>query len=269
MIAMNLTYSFPSRRSALAVAMLIGASVPTHAGIPTIDVANIVQTTTTAMENVMQTSKQVEQYTAQLQQYQLQMQQYQNMVQNTASPTLQVWDQAQSTMNSLRSSIDTLNYYKRQLGSLDAYLGKFQDVNYYKNSPCFNGGGNCSDLARRSLLASQQTYQSESQKRANDALFRGLDKQQDALQNDARTLQQLQVGARDATGQMQALGYANQLASSQSNQLLQIRALLIAQQNAAVTRAQALADNEAMRAAADAQARRSRNITSEQKRYSF
>ena len=255
MIAMNLTYSFPSRRSALAVAMLIGASVPTYAGIPTIDVANIVQTTTTAMENVMQTSKQVEQYTAQLQQYQLQMQQYQNMLQNTASPTLQVWDQAQSTMNSLRSSIDTLNYYKRQLGSLDAYLGKFQDVNYYKNSPCFNGGGNCSDIARRALLASQQTYQSESQKKANDALFRGLDKQQDALQNDARTLQQLQVGARDAAGQMQALGYANQLASSQSNQLLQIRALLIAQQNAAVTRAQALADAEALRAAASSRAR--------------
>lgn len=255
MIPKSLTSSPLSLRSALAVALLISASAPSQAGIPTIDVANIVQTTTTAMENVMQTSKQVEQYTAQLQQYQLQMQQYQNMVQNTASPTLQVWDQAQSTMNSLRSSIDTLNYYKRQLGSLDAYLGKFQDINYYKNSPCFNGGGNCSDLVRRALLASQQAVQSESQKKANDALFRGLDKQQDALQSDARTLQQLQVGARDATGQMQALGYANQLASSQSNQLLQIRALLIAQQNAATTRAQAQTDAEALRAAASSRAR--------------
>lgn len=253
------SFNFPpylvSMRSTLAVALLIGATVPSHAGIPTIDVANIVQTTTTAMENVMQTSKQVEQYTAQLQQYQLQMQQYQNMLQNTASPPLQIWDQAQSTMNSLRNSIDTLNFYKRQLGSLDAYLGKFQDVNYYKNSPCFNGGGNCSDVVRRTLLANQQTYQSESQKKANDALFRGLDKQQDALQSDARTLQQLQVGARDATGQMQALGYANQLASSQSNQLLQIRALLIAQQNAAATRAQALADADALRAAGSSRAR--------------
>jgi P-type conjugative transfer protein TrbJ len=248
MIPKTLPSSPLSLRSALVMALLIGASAPGQAGIPTIDVANIVQTTTTAMENVMQTSKQVEQYTAQLQQYQ-------NMVQNTASPTLQVWDQAQSTMNSLRSSIDTLNYYKRQLGSLDAYLGKFQDINYYKNSPCFNGGGNCSDLVRRALLASQQAVQSESQKKANDALFRGLDKQQDALQSDARTLQQLQVGARDATGQMQALGYANQLASSQSNQLLQIRALLIAQQNAAATRAQALADAEALRAAASSRAR--------------
>lgn len=269
MSAMSLASNFTTVRSSLALSLLVGISMPGQAGIPTIDVANIVQTTTTAMENVAQTSKQVEQYTAQLQQYQLQIQQYQNMVQNTASPVLQIWDQAQSTMNSLRTSIDTLNYYKRQLGSLDAYLGKFQDVNYYKNSPCFNGGGNCSDLVRRTLLANQQAYQSESQKKANDALFRGLDQQQDALQSDARTLQQLQMGARDATGQMQALGYANQLASSQSNQLLQIRALLIAQQNAAATRAQAIADNEALRGAADAQARRSSNVNSEQKRYSF
>jgi hypothetical protein len=38
---------------------------------------------------------------------------------------------------------------------------------------------------------------------------------------------------------MQAIGYANQLASQQANQLLQIRGLLIAQQNAIATRMQA------------------------------
>ena len=49
---------------------------------------------------------------------------------------------------------------------------------------------------------------------------------------------------------MQAIGYANQLASQQANQLLQIRALLVAQQNALATRAQVDADKEAQRAAA-------------------
>jgi P-type conjugative transfer protein TrbJ len=77
---------------------------------------------------------------------------------------------------------------------------------------------------------------SESQKKANDALFKGLDQQQDALTADARTLQRLQGKAQGATGQMQAIGYANQLASQQANQLLQIRGLLIAQQNAIATR---------------------------------
>jgi P-type conjugative transfer protein TrbJ len=51
---------------------------------------------------------------------------------------------------------------------------------------------------------------------------------------------------------MQAIGYANQLASHQANQLLQIRALLVAQQNAMATRDQALADQEAKQQAAHA-----------------
>jgi P-type conjugative transfer protein TrbJ len=58
-----------------------------------------------------------------------------------------------------------------------------------------------------------------------------------------------------SSGQLEAIGYANQLASHQSNQLLQIRALLIAQQNAIATRNQALADREAKEAAASAQLR--------------
>ena len=95
-----------------------------------------------------------------------------------------------------------------------------------------------------------QQLASESQKKANDALFRGLEKQQDNLQNDASTLQRLQSAAQGATGQMQAIGYANQLASQQANQLLQIRGLLIAQQNAVATRNQVIADREAQEAAA-------------------
>jgi P-type conjugative transfer protein TrbJ len=77
-----------------------------------------------------------------------------------------------------------------------------------------------------------------------------LDKQQDAMESDARQLQRLQSSAQGATGQMQAIGFANQLASNQANQLLQIRGLLIAQQNAVATRNQVIADKEAQEAAA-------------------
>jgi P-type conjugative transfer protein TrbJ len=105
-------------------------------------------------------------------------------------------------------------------------------------------------------MSENRRLASESQKKANDALFRGLDRQQEALKADARTLEQLQSSAQGADGQMQALGYANQLASQQANQLLQIRALLIAQQNAVTTRMQAEADKEAQTIAADEQFRR-------------
>ena len=225
-------------KTALA-AVLAGSiiTIPAQAGIPVIDGGNLVQNVMSAMEAVAQTAKQIEQY-------QTQLQQYENMLQNTMAPAAYIWDQAQATMNNLLAAQDTLNYYKNQLGSLDSYLGKFQDVAYYRGSPCFNGSGGCTP-AEKAAMEENRRLANESQKKANDALFRSLDKQQDALTADARTLQQLQGKAQGATGQLQAIGYANQLASQQANQLLQIRAMLLAQQNAIAAKAAADQDQAA------------------------
>ena len=224
-----------------------GVMPSTHAAMAVIDAANLRQAMLSATENVAQTLKQIEQYRTQLQQYE-------NMLQNTAAPTAYVWDQAVVTMNRLRGAIDTLDYYKNQTGSLDAYLSKFQDIAYYRNSPCFNVG--CSKAEWDAMNRNAVQLGSEAQKRANDAMFRGLDRQQDAIEADARQLQRLQAGAQGVTGQVQAIGFANQLASQQANQLLQIRGLLIAQQNAEATRNQVIADREAQQAASAEQLRK-------------
>lgn len=226
---------------ALALTLAGGVSISAHAGIPVIDGGNLTQNILSAQESVAQTLKQILQY-------QTQLQQYENMIQNTVAPAVNIWDAAQSTMNSLRGSIDTLNYYKTNLGSIDAYLGKFQDTAYYRSSPCYSPTG-CT-AAQWAAMGESQRLGSEAQKKATDALFKGLDQQQDAMQSDATQLQRLQSSAQGATGQMQAIGYANQLASHQANQLLQIRGLLIAQQNVIATRNKALADREAQQQAA-------------------
>ncbi|MCY1270175.1 P-type conjugative transfer protein TrbJ [compost metagenome] len=212
-----------------------------HAGIPVIDGGNLTQNVMTALESVAQTAKQIEQY-------QTQLEQYENQLQNTMAPASYIWDQAQDTINKLAQATDTLAYYKQQLGSLDSYLEQFQDLDYYKNSPCFTSAG-CSDTERAALEKNQELA-SESQKKANDAVFRGLDEQQRNLKRDASTLQDLQHNAQGAKGQMEAISYANQLASQQANQLLQIRSLLMTQQNALATKMQADADKEAMEQAA-------------------
>ena len=230
----------------MAVTAVPGVMTPAYAGIPVIDGANLTQTVMSAIENVAQTLKQI-------QQYQTQLQQYQNMLQNTTAPATNIWDQATATMSQLRGSIDTLSYYKNNLGSIDNYLNKFQDTAYYRSSPCYTVAG-CT-AAQWAAMKDSERLGSESQKKATDALFKGLDKQQDAMQTDAGQLQRLQSSAQGASGQMQAIGYANQLASHQANQLLQIRALLIAQQNVIGTRNQALADREAKEAAASTQLR--------------
>lgn len=223
------------------------ASRSSASGVPVIDASNLIQNILTAIEAVAQTLNQIEQHKTQLRQYE-------NMLQNTLAPAAYIWDQAATTMNELRAAIDTLNHYKTLLGSIDAYLAKFQDVDYYRNSPCFKTGG-CSE-AEWSALKNQQALGSQAQKKANDALFKGLDKQQDAMVSDARALQRLQAGAQSASGQMEALGYANQLLSHQANQLLQLRAMFMAQQNLVATRQQVITDREAREAAASEQVRK-------------
>ena len=238
-------------KTALLISLAIGGgSLPAQAGIPVIDGGNLTQNVMTAIESVAQTLKQIEQY-------QTQLQQYENQLQNTMAPAAYIWDQATRTMDNLRSAMNTLDYYQTQLGSLDAYLGKFQDVAFYRGSPCFNATGGCTE-AEWAAMNENRRLASESQKRANDDLFHTLKQQQDALQADAHTLERLQHSAQGADGQMQALGYANQLASQQANQLLQMRAMLLAQHQVIATQMQAEADLDAKQQAAHAASTESR-----------
>ncbi|MBE7326235.1 conjugal transfer protein TrbJ, partial [Nocardioides sp. Y6] len=67
--------------------------------------------------------------------------------------------------------------------------------------------------------------------------------------------EQLKGKATTAQGQLEARGYANQFASQQANQLMQIRGLLLAQQNAIATQMQAQQDRQAQQDAAGAKLR--------------
>ena len=210
-----------AKKTALAVALATGfittTTAPVQAGIPVIDGGNLAQNIMTAIESVAQTLKQIEQY-------QTQLQQYENQLQNTMAPAAYIWDQAQTTINRLIAAQNTLAYYR--------------------SSPCFNGSGGCTP-AEKAAMEENRRLALESQKKANDALFQTVADQQKALKDDARTLERLQGAAQGATGQLQAIGYANQLASQQANQLLQIRTMLTAQHNAEAARIAAELDAEA------------------------
>ena len=209
--------------------ILIITSCIANAGIPVIDVTNLAQNLISATEAVAQTAKQI-------QQYETQLKQYQDQLTNTAAPYSYVWDQAQQTMNQLRGSIDTLQYYRATFASVDGYLTQFRDLDAYRSVECHTQPWNC-DAADK--------WASMSQKKATDAAYRGLEKQIDGLTGDAAQLERLQNSAQNAQGRMAAIQYANMLASQQANQLLQIRGLLVAQQNVLASRVQAQNDIEA------------------------
>lgn len=231
---------------------IINPSLLIGSGIPVFDGANMVQTTISALQNVAAVAKQV-------QQYQTQLQQYQNMLQNTLTPSNYIWDQASQTISNLLSAQDTLSYYKQQIGSISQYLDQYKDLNYYLNSSYFSSQGGSATDRQAILTANSNAY--EARKKANDAVLMNVDQQQTALVNDASNLQRLQQQATGVQGQLEAIQAANQFASAQNNQLLQIRSILIAQQNAEATRQQAIADKEAQQAAAAQQIRDQANIT--------
>ncbi|ECH9341667.1 P-type conjugative transfer protein TrbJ [Salmonella enterica subsp. diarizonae] len=239
---MNTRFVLATKKALLASFMASIMILPAKAGIPVIDGTNVIQTTISALNNVQAVAKQI-------QQYQTQLQQYENMLRNTVAPAAYIWDKANSTINKLLQAQDTLNYYKNQAGSLDSYLKRYQDINYYRSSPCFNSNIECT-TAELKALHNAEKDNSEARKKANDAVFKAIDQQQETLQTDADNLRDLQSQASGAKGQMEAIQAANQFASAQANQLLQIRSLLVAQQNAATTLAQAQADKEAQQAAA-------------------
>ena len=242
--------NFIAKGALVAVLGLLALQTPkqVEAGIPVIDVASLVQAVMTAIENVTQTLQMVEQYKTQLTQYE-------NQLINTVNPETWIWDSAQETMTDLRGAVDTIEGYKNSLGSLDHYLDKFKDLSHYKNHPCFSSDG-CTDVQRQDLM-NIRSFASEGIKKANDALFRGLDLQQESMISDARQLERIQEASQTARGQVEAIQYANQLAGNQANQLLQIRSLLVAQQNASTSVRQANNDIKAQESAASINLRRS------------
>lgn len=202
-----------------------------------------------AVEAVNQTLKQIEQYA-------LQLQQYEDMIKNSIAPAAYVWDQAQRTMNKIIALQNQVEFYMSQAGNVDTYLRKFGNVAAYRGNPYFQSGGGTEEN-RKALLEAEELG-SKAQKNANDNVVKTLENQQTALKADAANLEQLQAKAQSSQGRMEAIQYANQLASHQSNQLLQLRGLLMAQIAAENARDQTVTAREARQQAMEEKAKESR-----------
>lgn len=240
-----------AKNIALASTLFFMVSQPALAGIPVADGLNLSQTTVTAIQQVAQVTKQILQYKTQLEQYE-------NQLQNTATPSAYVWNDVSAIISNLISAQQTLSYYKNQAGSIDIYLEKYQNATHYEEHPCFTKKGCTAE--QRIQLENSRAEGSDAVKRANADVIKSVDRQQQTLASDAQKLQKLQGQATSATGQMQALQAANQLAAAQGNQLIQIRSMLMAQNQAATTIAQQQADQKSQEDAAAKMLRDESNI---------
>jgi P-type conjugative transfer protein TrbJ len=216
------------------------------AGIPVFDGASIVQTTITAFESVEQTINEIYQLQTQLQQYELQ-------IKNSLAPAAYVWTKAQHAMGRLQQLYSDVDAFTNQVGGIDAYLQKFMTPSQYAGTPYFSEQNVASAERRaeqRRQLSEAQKQGTEAQIAANKAVLMGVQAQNQELKDNAYKLEDLQAKAQSAEGQMAAMQYANQFAAMQNDQLLQLRAMLAAQQNMMAVQSQLEADDRARSQAA-------------------
>ena len=154
-------------------------------------------------------------------------------------------------MNKVIALQNQIEFYMEQGGDVDSYLRKFGNLCTYRGSPYFKAA---TEENRKDLMEAEELG-SEAQKNANDNVVRTLENQQEALRQDAANLETLQANAQSSQGRMEAIQHANQLASHQANQLLQLRGLLMAKIAAENARSQTVAAREARIQAMEEQAK--------------
>lgn len=182
----------------------------------------IVSDETVDSNSITQTAKQIAMVLKQAQQYATQLEQFQNMLQNTLAPAMYIWDDAQALMGQVENLDNIEAMYGSSFGSYQNYLDGFYNLNYAVDNLCLS-----------THICSAQTFQQEEkasalQTQLNKGETQVINQQESAMQNDAGTLQRLQVQAQSAVGHMQALQTENMIASQQANQLLQMRRLMLA-----------------------------------------
>lgn len=206
-------------------------------GIPVVDGLNVVQSTISAIEDVSQTMQMAEQYKTQLEQ--LQDQQI-----NSTAPPAWLWDQADRTIGSVLEAVDAVSPMVGA-GGLDEYLGGFKSLDEYSGdqmAQCFQSAG-CLATHNAEVLATQD-QRSQQQAMANQAALRNVMEQQKLIMHDAENLRRLQNIAQGSEGRMAAIQAGNQLMSAQANNLLQLRTILLAQQQMQAAQAQAQSEND-------------------------
>jgi type IV secretion system protein TrbJ len=195
-------------------------------------IGQLTQQVTSATQNVASVLKQVDQYGLQMQQYQRQLMQYVQQMKDAALPVAQIWNQAQGTMRDMMSLVN-----QAQGSQMLAYLQQYRDLNGWLQS---NGYYNPNTF--------QQGY--ALMKSTNDSALQMAQAQRAALLNDAQRFQGLQQAASSADGADKLLGYANQIAAEQTQQLMQMRALANQMLEEAAARDAALANRQALMDAA-------------------
>ena len=221
----------------MLAALLLFPGQAISAGIPVFDGASVTQATISAFESVNQTL-------TQLQQYATQLQQLEDQIRNSLGPATYLWSEVERTIGKIQSLQSQVMAIYGSVNNLDSYLENYKDLNYYRS--LLNNPGATREQLMASELKSMETRRVE-----NEEILRSFKERQEQLKSDSSRLDQLSRMTGSAQGRMEALQYANQYASLQNSQLLQLRSLLETMAQASLKKEMAEQDLAARRKAAD------------------
>jgi P-type conjugative transfer protein TrbJ len=232
--------------AALALALLAPGMAHAQFGGIVTDIVAEAQTTETAIQTTASVAKQI-------QQYQTQVLQYQNMVQNTVAPVTNLYRQTTADISGAQNLLDGVTRLVPAGQSVTQYLSQFTGGGGLTASTdfCATGG-----LCAPQQFAAAQAAQGAAAQARDAALVAGSQTQLASLQSQATDLQSIGQASQGATGQMQALGYSNQIAAINAAASLQIASKLTqqtAQEAADRLAAQQAAAKESAAMAADSQ----------------
>jgi P-type conjugative transfer protein TrbJ len=179
------------------------------------DIVAEAQTTETAIQTTAAVAKQV-------QQYEMQVQQYQNMLQNTAAPMTNIYRQVTADISGAQGALDGVTRLVPAGQPVSQYLSQFSGGGISSSIDFCGTQGLCTP----SQFAAAQRAQVAAAQSRDAGLVSGSQTQLAALQSQAQDLQSIGDAAQGATGQMQALGYGNQIGTVAAGADLQIASIL-------------------------------------------
>lgn len=203
---------------AMGAAFGLALAIPglAYAQFTVTDIVADAQTTETAIQTTAAVAKQA-------QQYEMQVQQYQNMLQNTAAPLTNIYRQTTADVSGAQSALDGVTRLVPTGQSLSQYLSQFTSNGGVTTTTDFCAAQGLCTLQQ---FAAAQAAQAAAAQARDAALVAGSQTQLGSLQSQAADLQTIGQAAQAATGQMQALGYGNQIATVGASANLEIASLL-------------------------------------------
>ncbi len=228
--------NFSKVKKTIFVLMLLG-STQAHAGIPVVDIPGIIQSVLSYVEEALQTINQGEQLVNEVTMIENQIAQAEREVQQLQQLPSKI-KVAIGTFDLLRSAadrIDALAFTTDLKASYDSY----KNINDWRTSNDFSAG-QLSSVQNRWYTQQLETAKSTAQV---------LQASNTQIGNDKQTLDDMQLAAQNATGDLQIAQANGQLASLQNDQLMQMRTLMMSQQQMEIQQVAQQAERDSIEAA--------------------